>query len=320
MSGNLERAGDVETAMTQTLRRTTPLLLAGLLALTGLVACGDDSSGVDAGGGAPDGGGPTLVLRMEMGGGFLPPDAALRSLPALSVYSDGLVLTPAPMIEIYPPPAVPGLVASHLSEDALADLLADARDSGVFEVEDFGQPSVADAGTTVFTLTEDGETRRSEVYALGEGFEGDGLSADQREARRKAFALEERLGEIPGSGDEELWEPDRVAVFVFGPAEAEEPPLDEPPPDEPTIQEPGGGEADWPAGLAGLASFGDEYDVWPGPCRVFEGPDSDTVLAAARQTNTLTAWKSGDASYRIGIRPLLPDETTCQDAVFVLGD
>lgn len=328
------------------LRRTTSLFAAGALAFTLLAACGDDDQSVEAGGDGAQGGARSLVLRMELIGGFLPPEEHFRIVPSVSVYSDGLVITQGAQIEIFPPPALPALVESHLSDDELDDLLADARDSGVFEAEDFGEPPVADAGSTAFTLVEDDEPRQVVIYALGID-DGPGITDEQRANRQKALALQERLGEIPGRPDEELWTPDRVALLVSGPvteqadeggdgaamaelsrfAQAEDPetteetldpdtPVEGPdqgPPDD-GIQDPGtADQQDWPG--PDLANFGEELGQGQGRCGVVDGATAQTVLDAAAQANTQTLWRSGDAAWRVTFRPMLPDEQTCGDVL-----
>src|SRR5690606_23012700 len=112
-------------------RLTTRMKLAALAAVAalGLAACGD-ATAVSAGDGttvgteadpatsAGDAG--ELLLRVDVGGGFVPIEVHLSHLPILSVYDSGLVLVPAPVPAIYPGPALGRLNASLLSEEGLA--------------------------------------------------------------------------------------------------------------------------------------------------------------------------------------------------------
>jgi hypothetical protein len=43
------------------------------------------------------------------------------------------------------------------------------------------------------------------------------------------------------------------------------------------------------------------------------GDEAKAVLAAAAKANSLTPWTSGGKTWRVGLRPLLPDEHTCAD-------
>ena len=98
-----------------------PLLL--VLAACGRIADGGGSTG---GGGGTGGTGSSgiehpagadeLVLRVEYTGGFVPIDSTLRSIPSWTLYGDGTLVMQAPQIEIYPPPALPGLTALQAFE------------------------------------------------------------------------------------------------------------------------------------------------------------------------------------------------------------
>jgi hypothetical protein len=53
-----------------------------------------------------------VVLRIEQSGGFVAVQYNLTRMPMLTLYGDGLYLTPGPQIEIYPGPALPALASS----------------------------------------------------------------------------------------------------------------------------------------------------------------------------------------------------------------
>jgi hypothetical protein len=42
-----------------------------------------------------------------------------------------------------------------------------------------------------------------------------------------------------------------------------------------------------------------------------EGADLDLLLTAAQKANQLSPWTSGDMTYTVILRPLLPDESGC---------
>jgi hypothetical protein len=69
---------------------------------------------------------------------------------------------------------------------------------------------------------------------------------------------------------------------------------------------------DWP--LADLAQAGRPYRGGTDTrCAVYSGDDRDSVLAAARAAREDFRWLSGEESYQLVFRPLLPDERGCED-------
>src|SRR6266516_3577835 len=97
------------------------VLSLGLLA----AACANASAGdgaADGSTGATTGSGgisyPTgadqVVLRIESGGGFVAMEVNLTTLPMLSLFGDGLLITPGAQTEIYPGPALPTLAQERL--------------------------------------------------------------------------------------------------------------------------------------------------------------------------------------------------------------
>src|SRR5262245_8903970 len=143
-------------------------------------ACGrlnDDGPG--AGGSGPSGGSGTishptgaddLVLRVEYQGGFVAPEYLLSSVPFWSLYGDGTLILTGPQIEIYPPPALPPLLRTPITEDGVQAILAAAKDAGLMDGDkDFGQMCIADAATTVFTTNANGRTSVVSAYALDVG-------------------------------------------------------------------------------------------------------------------------------------------------------
>jgi hypothetical protein len=76
-----------------------------------------------------------------------------------------------------------------------------------------------------------------------------------------------------------------------------------------------------------LAEIADQpKKTWPGPalagrsadrpsCMTMTGAGAATVLDAAASANVRTPWVSGGRHWRVGFRPLLPDETSCDDLI-----
>ena len=103
---------------------------------------------------------------MVEGGGFVPVEYNLTAIPAFSLYGDGRVIVPGPVIMIYPGPAMPNLQTAIIPEDAIQAILSAAREAGLFDPNfDYGHPGISDMPTTTFVVNESGTSYRTEVYA-----------------------------------------------------------------------------------------------------------------------------------------------------------
>lgn len=243
-----------------------------------------------------------LVLRMEVSGGLLPPSAALRAIPGFSLYGDGRVVTVGPMIEIYPPPALPPLIVQKLSEDGIQAILAAAGDAGLLGPDrTYDDPRIMDAGTTTFTVNAGGGRHVVSAYALGYGSPPPD-EADAGALRRLA-SFSEKLWDLPS------WIPASAigeeSEFAFTQLRIVPLPYEEIPDD--VRQAP----TDWPLGEP-LATFGEPYEgLAQARCGVVAGVDLELLLPAIEASNEITPWRSGDAVYQLVARPLLPDEHGC---------
>ena len=291
----------------------TKALVAALLATALLAtACGNlnDDNG-SAGGGGNDGGidHPTgadaLVLRISIGGGFVPVEYNLRALPAVSIFGDGRMIVEGPQIEIYPSPALPNLQVRQLSEEAVQAILRAAEAAGLLGPDaTYDYPCVTDLPTTTFTVVAEGRTHMVSAYALG--FEGEGMGGAcdgvDTEARDQLSAFEQRLGDLAsfvpeGSvGPETPYEPTEIRVYVLpfrGDPELPQPPLE------------------WPLPQP-LVAFGQpDPDLTDVRCGVVAGEDLAALMPLAQQANQLTPWTSGGEEYQLIFRPHLPDEHNC---------
>jgi hypothetical protein len=303
--------------------RTRTLGIALLAVAIFAGACGrlnDDGSGGPATGGSGGTGGtggsggiehPTgagdLVLRVFIGGGFVPVEYNLRNLPGVSIYGDGRMIVTGPVIEIYPGPAMPNLLVTRLSEEAVQTILERAREAGLLgEDASYDYPCVADLPTTTFTVVADGATHTVSAYALGmEGEMGAdtcGLKPTDVEARAALADFSAALGDLAnwlpeGSmSAEEPYVPSEMRVYVqeyLGDPELEQTPIA------------------WPLATP-LGSFGEPDVNLPDiRCGVVAGDDLATLLPDAQAANQLTPWTSDGDEFGLIFRPLLPDEHTC---------
>ncbi|PWW23124.1 hypothetical protein JD79_02290 [Geodermatophilus normandii] len=271
---------------TSTVRAAAVLVLA-----LGLAGCARDGAGA----GSPSPAAPLpsgLVLQVAHTGGFTTPEELATRLPLVTVYGDGRVLTQGPQIEIWPPPALPSVQVQQVDEATVRALVDRAVEAGVTEDGDLGEPPVADAPTTRFTLTTDEGTAVREVYALAETPD-DTLPAEQAEARGRLRALQDELTGLTAPA--EAYVPQTVAAVV-APHRGGDPELPQP-------------DVAWPGPeLPGTP-------VGPGiSCVSATGQQAADVLAAAASASVQTPWVTPDgARWSIAFRPVLPHESGCAD-------
>jgi hypothetical protein len=248
-----------------------------------------------------------VALRVDYLGGFVSPATIPASLPGISIYGDGRVITQGPVPAIYPGPALPNLQQSRISSRDVDRLVRRAVDAGVGAGTDLGQPGVADAATTRFQVTTDQGVRETSAYALDMGDDGGTLTAPQQAARQKLSGLLAALQDLPGTlgadavTDEGAYPAEAVAAiaapWVDRPAEFVQL-APEPPP------------VDWPGPALPGDRLNPTVDVG---CVTAIGEDARAVLAAAAAGNAMTPWRSGGKLWSVLFRPLLPDETGCAD-------
>ncbi len=289
-------------------RRCFSLALTSLTLLAMASGCAQPVPGGGPGPG-PDTGpgsyGPDdLVLRVEHVGGFVPVDSLVTRLPILSVYGDGRVISEGPVIAIFPSPALPNLLVRTISPAGVDALVTRALAQGVGRARDFGQPPIADAPSTRFTVLTDDGPKVTEVYALDMGDEGSGLTAEQRSARRALQQLLEDLNDLPktlgpeASDEQEPYQPKAVAAISHAWSDPQSPGQ----PAQPERAFPGPALPGEP--ISNLAGLG---------CVIVTGADVAPVLEAAASANVLTPWTSDGRRWYVGFRPLLPEESTCAD-------
>ncbi len=263
----------------------------------------------------------TVVLQVQHLGGMVAAWDLLTRLQAPSVYADGRVIrqveqSTTPVEEL---PALPQVVQQVLMPAGLDALVQRARDAGVGDGADLGEPLVTDVTTTRFVLTTEEGPVWSDAYALrfsagldgivgepvpspsisvGSG-EGDGtLTQAQADARYRLLDLAAALDDLPAAlgpeqaGEQEPYRFDALAV----------------------VMAPGSADADldalsWP----GPTLPGQDATINGTPCMVVRGAGLAPVLEAASQARLLTPWSDGGRTWDLRFRPLLPDENTCED-------
>jgi len=289
-----------------------PMLIASLIALAMLAgACGrlnDQGSGGGNGAGSggiehPTGAGD-LILQVGVSGGFIAPSTTLTQIPGFSLYGDGTLITQGAQIEIYPGPALPALIQTHVSEDGIQAILQAAQEAGLFGPDrSYGYNCIADVGTTTFILNAGGSIHTIDAYALGIA-EGSCQGADET-ARHKLAQFDAKLGDLrswlPAGtvGQDGTYAFSEIRIYVQ-PYAGQDPNLQ---------QEP----IEWPLS-PGLSRFGEPLNdqlLQNARCGVVGGDDLTTLTPDLQKANQLTPWSSEGAEYSLLLRPLLPDEHSC---------
>ena len=275
---------------------------------------GGGERGTDGGGDDGTNDGPTgseLVVRVESAGGFLPREAALASLPEVTILGDGRVITLGPQIAIYPGPALPNLQERRLTEAGVDEVVRLLEDSGYFERSfQFAGASnfIADAHTTYFTFNDGSQTVTVSIYGLGTVDNGSlhMIPEPDRTAYVELQALRDALLGLETWLPADAWAdaqyrqhvPEALRVYVREIAAGEEQPEDI----EPQRLE-------WPLATP-LAEFGTPggQDAPDLRCGVVSGAEANQLLEAFAEANVLTRWQSEGIEYAMIVRPLLPDD------------
>lgn len=288
------------------------MLTASLLLL--VAACARDVGSVSV---EPATGPPAedaVVLRVDYTGGFVTPTVLASRVPIVSVYGDGRVVSQGPQVLSYPGPALPNLQVRRIATADVETLVELALAAGVGSDPDLGQPPIADAASTRFTVQTDDGTEVLEVYALGEATgnlpgmsDPAGLSQEQVAARAELLDLLGALTDMSGTLGEDAvsqvqpYVPTAVAAISSSWA-----------PDDGEL--PADPEVAWPGHELPGEPLGEGLDVG---CVVATGEAADAVLAAAASATAISPWTSADSRWMVTLRPLLPDESGCEDLVEV---
>lgn len=240
-----------------------------------------------------------VVLRYDLGPGFVMAGYAATMVPPFTLFGDGTVIYRDPALEV--PPAQGSVLVMNpmriatLSEEQIQELLIFALGEGGLAAAraDYRNDMIADAGTAIFTVRAGGIDKTVSVYALDMDTQG-GVDAPARAAFRK---LADRLTTLDKGGavtsevyvpttyravlleaqgiaapDIRTWPWDDVAVADFKPS-----------PDPNGLQFP---HVDMTAGQLDLLDVQD-----------YEGGYQDLVITAP-----------DSLLYTLNVRPLLPEE------------
>ena len=202
-----------------------------LLVGASLAACAGAPGTASPGGSTPPTGGPSqsptidhpsgaadVVLRLEQGGGFVPPGFLLTEAPIFTLYGTGSVIFRDPASQPAPPAAgawqLPPFTTAILAESEVQALLRFALGPGKLAVAGahYDPGTVADAGTTTFTIRASGMTKAVSVVALGIAAPtgGDGVIVAALASLRDRLLAAGR--DLPAATD---WVPERYRAVLL---------------------------------------------------------------------------------------------------------
>jgi hypothetical protein len=246
-----------------------------------------------------------LLLRITSEGGFIGPAANLASIPSVSVYSDGRILTPGAVDAVYPGPLLLPVEIKNVGPAGAEAIVAAIRAAGLDKPSSTDGGGNPDTGTTVFAVNVDGTTVTTRM-GLGGGPGGPGRPGVGGSPDPRAGVVAELLTRLQDQGESwgapspvrSILVPTAYRLYVAPGAPA------------------GDGSSGAPVVAWPLATPLDQFGVPAVPDRGIAGLRQGAVFGAdaaalgpvLARANALTAFSSGGKVYTLYVRPLLPDE------------
>lgn len=245
-----------------------------------------------------------LLLRITSEGGFIGPAANLATVPIVSVYADGRILTPGAVDAIYPGPLLPPVSIKDVGPAGAEAIVAAIRAAGLDKESAGGGIGNPDAAATVIVVSIDGTATTSRFH-FGGGPGGPGVpgAATPDPAVKVAEDFVARL-----TDPAERWGVANPATSVLVPTAYR------------MFVAPGAPDGDgsttapsvaWPLSMS-LDAFGAPAVPDRGIAGLRQGAvfgaDATALGPVLAAANQLTAFSSGGKLYTLYVRPLLPDE------------
>lgn len=238
-----------------------------------------------------------VVLRMEQGGGFVPFEWMVTQAPQFTLYGDGtVVFRPLEDPErVSFEQGLPRFLTGKMTEEGVQALLTYALTTGRLATakDQYDNPMIADASTTVFNLNAGGEEKVVSIYALFEmpdpnvPDQVDRAGFSQLQNLLMNFEQEVEAGTVT---DVVLYEPSHYRAVMF-----------------PAMGEPTGEPIAWPWDDLTPDDFpaGDE----PGGSKILTAEQVGELVEVPSGGNQSVWVETEDGTlYSFAIRPLLPDE------------
>jgi hypothetical protein len=245
----------------------------------------------------------TVILRLDEGGGFVPPSYLATVVPYFTLYGDGTVIY-RPAAEP-PPEQIPGgpfrfpaLHVARMTEVQVQELLRAALVDGGLALArpSYENQMVADAPTAIFTVRAGGLDKTVSVYALGIEAEPGPDSAIRKQMaalgeRLRAFDQEVAAGRATEVG---RYAPDRFRATLIE-----------------SVGAPAQAPRTWPWPTFGPDAFATTGGGFGFPSKVLSGLEAGLVGVeeiAGGASGILVLAPDGRTIYELALRPLLPEE------------
>jgi len=234
-----------------------------------------------------------VVLRMEQGGGFVPMNFMVTQAPAFTLYGDGTVIFQQidNRENSFDLPRLPWLT-TKLDETSVQALLQYALTTGRLAnaKEQYDNPMIADAGSTIFNLNAEGMEKVVNIYALAESADPGVPDAVDRNGFAQLAEVLNNFQNQDGLGEVTAYEPTHYKVVLvegFG--------------------EPVGEAVDWPWDDLTTDDFlaGDE----PGGIAILDAEHVSKLMDVPNGGHIGVWAHDPDGNLiQLAVRPLLPDE------------
>jgi hypothetical protein len=266
------------------------------------------------------GGPPQLLLRVETISPMLP-ELTFTAVPEFSLFDDGSIYALGPQLAVFPPPALPNLTVTRITQEAAQSLVAAARTAGLDASRNLEESSVlADAPTTYITFF-DGE---QEIVSSATGLMilterpadwDDTIWREFLELRSIVSLLMGWTGTIEPTAivsPERTYEPERLQVVVFRSTNSFALVSSIPNIEQPALI--------WPLAmpLSIIAGPGDDAaGVSKSACNELSGIDLAAVIEVAQTGDLQSPWVDASTAgdevlYGVLMKPLLPDQSACE--------
>jgi hypothetical protein len=260
-----------------------------------------EPSGVDHPTGATD-----VVLRMDVGGGFMPIDFAASQAPTFTLFGDGRIVF-QPKLEVFPQPDSSGITrfpawrTGQLDGGQIEELLTFALGPGGLGTarDSYIEGGIADAANTIFTINAGGLTKTVLVNAI----EMEPSGGPDDAARQALKRLADRLSDFDAGGT--------LASEAYAPTSYRAVLVEREP--DPAIPQPTAAPWPWPA--LKLTDFPTDVNGVGGQQFPHRTLTTDEVGAlglgdVGGVIQGLTLKGPDGKTYSLILRALLPDETS----------
>jgi hypothetical protein len=283
------------------------LLLPPLLALAIIAAaCGADGSSdttsptttTPPGTQVPLGNDEGVLLQLSYEGGFAPAEFIVNRVPAITLFTDGTLLSEGPTPAIFPGPALPNIQESVVDEKTMTDIQEMIDIIGFSDFTELRNNDaanfVADANDTVVRYFDGNGEHVFSVYALGIGALPNDPGRQVPDEILNLGLLVDLLNNASFTGASEPYQPTALQLVMLENAAPADPQFANSRP--------------WPFGDLTIGDFVGNGFL---SCATIDGAAAANAVAALAGANSVTTYELDGTEHHVLARPLIPGETPC---------